>query len=410
MIKKLILSINFVTVKYLKFLLLIVSIIFLVICFIAISNGIRESKEFYNYIQKCNEASYILKFSCYRSGIEKYYKDYPQRFIRNIQEYPKIAFRNKGYSNYAIFGTNSHTFYHAAGDFIAENMAIEGNDSIGVSHLLKKCPPISMTTGCVMGLYKRLGLKSHHSTEFLRVLYQQCGEEERGTCAHEIGHLLHDKYTYSILKIVDEISEKQYGLKQTDNAQYVTFKNSNLNMSFEDCKTIISDKKRWDACYTGIGHNLFIFSEFSKDGFRLMFDECQKIKESEKDNCLAFSVSRIGVNEAAPRLLSGQFKEANKVCNDVANMVKRKDLEYYCYRGIGEGIKFYIQSEYGLMKIDEKNIAGIRKDMLKSAKLCEKASPGFAEYCYDGLFGTKFKKLYLDLNMLDKTIEKAFLD
>lgn len=379
----------------------LLTISFLIIILFIFFNIYGKDRRFPNYITGCNFISEELRFSCYRSGIEKFYRNQPLNFVKEIRENPPEAFGNEN-AGYAIFGTNSHTFYHAAGDFIAENTSLTD-----IPTILKFCPTTS-TSGCMMGLYKRLALKNNYSTDLLSDFYNYCREEEKDHCSHEIGHILHDKYTYSILKILDGISNDKYGIKPRANYNYTTLETSSLSAPFEECRAIIpeEDKGSRDRCYTGVGHNLFIFSEFSPDGYKSIFEDCDKIKQSEKDNCFAFLIFRIGINEAAPRFLSSQFEEGNRVCEDAIKIAKREDLGFHCFTGLGGGIGLYIDSVYGNKEINQDNISFVKQGLLRLAKLCDKAKDNFSDNCYAGLLGTKFKKLYFDLDMYDKTIEK----
>lgn len=353
-----------------------------------------REEDLYDRVYQCNSVAPELRFSCYRSEIEKYYKGSIKNFINNTENNP-LSFKS-GDSSYAIFGTNCHTFYHAIGDFIGENV-----NSSDISSSLSLCP-LSCTSGCMMGLYKRTALKNNFSTGLLKDFYDFCRTEEKDSCAHEIGHLLNDKYTYSILRILDELSEKEYGLPR-QSYNYITFEVTNFSAPFEECEKLVP-KEKLDKCFTGIGHNLFIFSEFSKDGFKSMFKECEKVEDSHRDDCFAFLIFRIGINEVAPRFLSGKPEEGNRICDEVINMTKQK-LEFHCYTGLGGGIGLFIDSEYSSFKINAENIIGIKQNLLNFAKLCEKAKTNFTDNCYAGLFGTRFGKLYDEFDIYDEKLE-----
>ena len=350
--------------------------------------------EFSNYISECNSVSQESRFSCYRSGIEKYHKDEPMKFILELKNDNLLTFKGDD-ASYALFGTNCHTFYHAVGDFIAEHIT-----SSNMSHLYRMCPT-ACTSGCMMGVYKRYALKNNFPTDLLKSYYDYCRKEERSQCAHEIGHILHDKYTYSVLKLFDEISEKEYGRK-IPAYDYVTFKAINLTGPFRECDEILPQEKR-DLCYSGTGHNLFIFSEFK--GYESTFEECKNIEASETDSCFAFLFFRVGINKGAPRFLMNEFEEGNKACKETINMSGKESLDFHCYTGIGGGIGLYIDSEYRAMEVTEENILQIKKELLNFAKLCEKVEASFIDNCYAGLLGTRFSKLYDELNIYDEKIE-----
>jgi hypothetical protein len=269
----------------------------------------------------------------------------------------------------------------------------------------------------MMGLYKRTALKNGFPTDLLKEFYQACNQEAKHQCSHEIGHLLNDKYTTSILGVLDRLTQEQYGLSYPEKYNYTLFENENLDAPFEECRRVVPQDER-SYCYTGVGHNLFLFSEFSPNGYKTQFQECMNIKEGNKEDCFSFLLFRIGINSMAPKFLSSQFAEGNKICEDALEIIKRPDLMFHCYKGVGGGIGLFVESEYPEYFRDAKlpifsdeftvdDIKNMKQSLLNFAKLCE-ASPGkqLATECFQGLLGTRFKTLYLLFGVKHNTIEE----
>ncbi len=358
-------------------------------------------------IQKCNSVETNLRFSCYRATIEKYFIGNVPGFLDELKKKHALSFEasyaDNGKISYAIFGTNCHTFYHAAGDFVAtyskddlKKMVDEG--------------PQTCTSGYIMGVYKRVALVNHYDENVIKQFWTGCKKGSENQCAHEIGHVLHDKYFYSVLQTLDGISLDKYHLSYPQKYQYVTFANNDyktdLDKPFEDCKKLMPDQNKLAQCYTGIGHNLFLYSEFAKGDYKSIFSECSAVSQSNKDNCYAFLVYRIGINTAATQFLSHDFEQGNKVCADVVALSGRPELMEHCYRGIGGGIGLFVDSEYALTDINDKNLDVIKSQLTDYLKLCEKSDPKYVNSCFAGLFGTKFAKYYDLLKIFYEPIEK----
>jgi len=367
--------------------------------------------KFSKEIEQCNFLEKQLRFSCYRSAIEHYYKGGDIKgFLDKVENNANLTFKGKD-TSYAVFGTNSHTFYHALGDLIATK-----NTEPDIQSALKLCS-LAHTNGCMMGLYKRTALEKGFPTDLLKEFYKVCREEEKHQCAHEIGHLLHDKYTTSILGTLDTLTQEQYGLSYPEEYNYTLFENPNLDAPFEECRQVVPEDER-SYCYTGVGHNLFLFSEFSSDGYKTQLQECIDIKEGNRDDCFGFLLFRIGINSVAPKFLSSQFVEGNEICKDAVAITGRNELMYHCYKGLGGGIGLYIESEYPeyftnaeLPIFDEEytldDIKQIKQALLDFATLCE-AIPGetLQSECFRGLLGTRFQMLYLLFGVKHKKIEE----
>lgn len=352
----------------------------------------------------CNGVPKEFRFSCYRASIEKFYgkKQFKstKELKRQILSNSSLNFHS-GDSSYAIFGTNCHTFYHALGDFIATY-----SDISDLENQLNQGPS-DCTAGFTMGLYKRMALKNKFQTDLLKKFYKICKKDQENQCAHEVGHLLHDKYTSAVLKVLDNISLKEYDLKPHENYQYTTFDKVDLNTPFEECEDIFSDNNNLVAqCYTGVGHNLFLFGEFSPDGYKQQFKQCTSVADENKENCYGFLAYRIGINDAATKFLAGKPQEGIKVCKDVVDLTGTRGMKKHCYLGVGGGIGLFLDSEFANTKIIGENISQIQKTVVEHINMCDQAEEEFKEECYKGLLGTKLKKLYKDLNLQNAVIEK----
>ena len=356
-----------------------------------------------NDVYSCNKAKPHLRFSCYRAVLEEYFPSAgdPEQYVRALEKDTKLSLKAVDNQSYAIFGTNCHTFYHAVGDFVATHAGNKPLQEL-LSYNSGKC-----TAGYTMGVYKRLALADGYSTPLLKSFYDVCPQGQENQCAHEIGHLLHDKHTYSILKIIDSVSEREYNLAYPQTYQYAVSSSTDLNAPFEECEEIIPISKPdlIRQCYTGIGHNLFLFSEFSPDGFTSQFTECSNIQEENRENCFAFLLYRIGINEGAPRFLEHNFTSGNNMCTDAANQTGVPDLRMHCYIGIGGGIGLFIDSEYSGGEYESPTLTDTER-LIGYAKLCEKAPSEFIDNCLAGLMGTKFRKFYADFKLKYEPIEK----
>jgi hypothetical protein len=369
--------------------------------------------EFSNDIEQCNFIEKQLRFSCYRSVIEKYNEGDLDKFLEKIENNTDLTFRGKD-TSYAIFGTNCHTFYHAVGDFIASS-----NTELDTQSALDHCS-LSCTNACMMGLYKRTALENDFSSDLLGEFYEVCREGEKHQCAHEIGHLLHDKYTVSILGILDELTSEHYGFVYPREYNYALFENPDLDAPFEECRQILPEGE-FPYCYTGVGHNLFLFSEFSPDGYKTQLQECVNIGEANQENCFGFLLFRIGINSVAPKFLSSQFVEGNEICEDAVGIIGRDDLLFHCYKGVGGGIGLFIESEYPEYFIDAElpifdeeykldDIRNIKRSLTDFARLCEASPEKLETECFQGLLGTRFRTLYLLLGVEHEKIEGLLPD
>ena len=353
-------------------------------------------------VTTCNVLSKEHRFSCYRAFLENQYQNSAlalNDFLAQFQKFDDTAFKAED-TSYAIFGTNCHTFYHALGDFIGTHTNEPVEDSI------KYCP-LSCTSGCTMGLFKRTSIAHNFSLDVLKSFRGVCRKKELNQCSHEIGHILHDKYTGSILETLDRITAEEFGYTYPVDYKYTTFSEANLDKPFEECKQIFADDENLTRqCYTGVGHNLFLYSEFSPTGVRQQFDECMNVKDENRDDCYGFLLFRIGIQDGATKFLSKKVEEGIKVCQDSTTSIAREDLLFHCYRGIGGGIGLYIDSEYLESSVTKDNIEKIRKEVLEFASLCSSEEEEFSEECFAGLLGTRFKGFYQSLELKYEPIER----
>lgn len=388
--------------KYWKYLLLLLftSALFLLV-YTAKKNN--RTATFSQTIIDCNSVSTQLRFSCYRNAIDEYFKSDLKALLTSIKNHKELNFSQSQGSkkdiDYAIFGTNCHSFYHAVGDFITTSTPNED-----IKTAVNYCPT-SCTSGCIMGLYKRKALEGKFDSNLLTNLFKYCPSTSMHQCTHEIGHLLHDKYTISILNTLDEITLKEYNLAPAANYSYVTYEKGDLNAPFTECRKILPESE-WPYCFTGIGHNLFLFAEFNPRGTASIVDECQKADVKNRSDCLGFAIYRIGINGAATKFLSKKYDEGNTTCQKAITVAKRPDLAYHCYLGIGGGIGLFIESEYVSFNVTDENVGTIRKQVLDWVDLCKYTKSDFVDQCYKGLLGTPLKKIYKTLNLEHEVIER----
>ncbi|MDP2736043.1 MAG: hypothetical protein Q8P12_07635, partial [bacterium] len=350
-------------------------------------------------ISKCNTAATEFRFSCFRSVIEKNFAGEPvKEYLEKIEKDSSLSFESKD-NSYAVFGANCHTFYHALGDFVATRT--DGDIGGALNMGTTRC-----TNGYMMGFYKRTALENGFEKEVLQELFRSCQPESVNSCAHEIGHLLHDKYSTSILKTLDGISKDEYGLEYAAEYKYTLSPQPDLNKPFDECKEVLPEEK-WSYCYQGIGHNLFVYSEFSPEGYKTQFAECSGVlSEESQEQCHAFLLYRVGINDGATRFLSYDYDGGNAVCQGATDATGRADLKRHCYLGIGGGIGLYLESEYPYDKITEENLELVKQRTLEVAELCSHSEEGFEDKCYAGLLGSRFKDMYKALRLYQEDIER----
>ncbi len=382
-----------------KYALIAVLVGGLALAFFGFSRVLSNAQErFAAEVSRCNRKEKELRFSCYQKALAAYSTADLRVLRESIEKNRYLNFEGADVS-YAIFGTNCHTFYHAVGDTVAKRGA-GGSTKELVDYCSAAC-----TSGCVMGLYKRLALAYDFSDEIMASLFPGCPEGSSHQCAHEIGHLLHDTHTYSILKILDETAAQSFGLSPDRPYTYTVAEEVDLNAPFEECKKFVPEEELV-YCYTGIGHNMFLFYEFAKTSPAEFLKECDKADASHRNDCQDFFVYRVGINEAATLFMSNDFEGGHRVCKEYAEAAGRMEVKTHCYRGLGGGIGLFIDSEYSHTEITEQNLAPIQKRILALFDLCKESEAGYAEECFKGILGTGAKKLYKKLNIGHLIIEK----
>jgi len=383
-----------------KLIILFILVIFLGV-FLQIND--RDTRVFSSSVEECNRVDQTERFSCFRSSLDNFFKKNEEKGLKSFMEIieeQNLSFDSDD-NSYAIFGTNCHTYYHAVGDLLATYRGDEDIEST-----LGLCP-LSCTSACMMGFFKRTAIAENFSSETLSTLYGACRDEELKSCSHEVGHLLHDKYTTSILQTLDRISSEKFGLLYNMEYLYKTYDAVDLNKPFEDCRKLLPED-RWNQCFTGIGHNLFLFSEFSTDGYKGELNNCMENSNAQnREECLNYLVFRIGINEVAPRFLSSKFDEGNDICEEVSDYTKNDHLLEHCYIGLGGGIGLFVESELSGKNAtwEDKEVLG--EELKSYAKLCEGALD-YRESCFAGLLGTKFKDYFGIIRFEYEPFEEMF--
>lgn len=379
-------------------------VLFLILLIVGLySSGAFNDFLFVKAMKRCNIVSEEERFSCFRAGLENYPMSNLEEHIAHVELLVPKFTTNSEDTSYAIFGTNCHTFYHALGDFVA--MHAEGRS---VEELIK-IGTMRCTAGYAMGFFKRLAYEHDYHDQYISNILEACPSPAWNSCVHEVGHVLHDKYTQPILALLDPITEKQYGVQvvppATDRSSYAL----DLTRPFEDCRALVPEDD-WPYCYTGIGHNMFLFGAFNPKGYLAELDRCVGVSDVEnQEECNEFLIYRIGVNYAAPLFLSSSFDEGKTICqNAVARASTPNEQEYFeqCYLGVGGGIGLYIDSE--LLSIDPASgdIPRLKEDLARYARLCNRMPEGYQDNCTLGLLGTNYLKAYLKYRMFDPTIER----
>src|SRR3989344_2946579 len=158
-------------------------LIFIVIVAIGISFYGVSTPTLEKDIYSCNKAKPHLRFSCYRAALENHFPQTgdTEQYVRVLEKNTELSLKAAGNQDYAIFGTNCHTFYHAVGDFVATHAGDKPLQEL-LSYNSGKC-----TAGYMMGVYKRLALADGFSTPLLKSFYDVCSQGQENQCAHEIG-------------------------------------------------------------------------------------------------------------------------------------------------------------------------------------------------------------------------------
>lgn len=350
----------------------------------------------------CQDSTTQERFSCFRAVIEEHFTD------SNLEAYVSYVQANAftenetGGGEYAIFGTNCHTLYHALGDFVA---AHRGTLPLKEAVLLGD---IRCAGGYYMGFYKRNTYLNNYDDASIKAIYETCPEFAEVECAHELGHDLYEKYSHSILTVLDEISRTKYGMdipKRTASSSM----HVDLKSAFADCNTYLPEHLQ-PYCHSGVGHNMFLFGEINPGGYLAELANCEEVGDlADQKMCSEFLVYRVGINYAAPLFLNSRPDEGSNICEEIAEAARPSDKEEYlrhCYLGVGGGIGLFVDSEFLATEPEEDKIPQLKTELLHYANLCELTSEPFKETCFTGLFGTNFIDGYLKFRIHQPTIEK----
>jgi len=345
-------------------------------------------------IISCNGASKELRFSCYRSVLERHFSGDLSDFAGRADSLADRLFTEDD-DAYAVFGTNCHTYYHALGDLIAEHTS---EDDV---HSIRICP-YSCTGGCLMGFLKRKAFQASYDSDFLQTMYQACPDEGKSVCAHEMGHLLQDKYFGTVLQVVDQLTREKYGYTSMNSYSSQPTEPPDVNRPFEECARLVP-QDLLGSCYEGVGHNMFLFMEFSPEGYTKAMHACDGVLGDRRDVCLGFLLHRIGINEAASLFIQNDFDGGNRVCHTAVEIVGRFDLAYQCYQGVGRGIGLFLLSEYpNIEHLSEGRFAEMQTLLKSKAQLCDDADPDYVKYCYDGFLHTDILNYFHKLGISDE--------
>lgn len=359
-------------------------------------------------VKGCEERAPHERFSCFRAALERRAPAGDViRFVEDVRD--SSSRRGTFASEYAVFGTNCHTFYHALGDFVAahapdlplsDQLALGGGACSG---------------GYAMGLYKRIAYAGAFEDGLLSQLYRSCEKDERGAgdCAHEIGHALHDKHTRPALMAVDRLTAQfldRPSEAARDNAESVTAPREKAN-PFEDCRRLLPPRA-WRACYTGVGHNIFLFVELDPRGVTLQ-DElraCAAIGNvADRDACAYSTMHLVGTNRAAPLFIAGRNAEGTAACADTASLDPARERERLtrCYFGAGVGIGLYAESEYPQEALVRSGAPILIDKLARYTDACETTPAPFIGECFAGLLGTGFSNLYERSGRQHPLVERA---
>jgi hypothetical protein len=347
---------------------------------------------FTHRVQKCNEVSDKLRFSCYRKVIANYYSGNLGGYIKSLDDISNGLFTNND-TSYAIFGTNCHTFYHALGDFMAAQPSGD----------VKLCPD-TCTGGCVMGFLKRKAYGFNYDSKKTSELFDSCADSQKAICAHEIGHIFNDKFQIPVLERINDLTRAS-GMFVGDSDSTSYEKIGEEEKAFDGCRSVVP-AEHLASCYEGVGHNIFLFMEFSLAGYDNVVKKCVNLTSSDKDVCYSLLAYRVGINEVASEFLRNKFEEGNTECSNVLDSIGEKKYLENCYQGLGRGIGLFLQSQYpGQESRTKSETLILTAKLVRYSDLCRHAKPGYDTFCYEGLVGTKFLDYYSSLNLKIDAIE-----
>lgn len=352
-------------------------------------------------IQHCESTPVAERFSCFRVAIEKHHSGNDlSAYTAFVQE--RVYTKNDtGGGAYAIFGTNCHTLQHALGDFVATK-----SEDIPPEEALRygdgRC-----AGGFYMGFLKRYAYMHEYSNQSLSALYDACPHTAREECAHELGHALYDRHGQPVLGVIDTITKEKYNAAV--DSPTVSSATPNIRGAFSDCTTLL-EKDLQPYCYTGIGHNMFLFGEIDEDGYIEQFEACENMEtQSERTQCQEFLMYRVGINYASPHFISGSYQDGIMTCENAVAQTNANDrdaLFAQCYIGVGGGIGLFVDSEFLASDETPEDIVALRDTLYAYADRCSAAPEQFVPDCFSGLLGTHFYDAYTKFRVYHPMLER----
>ncbi|MEM3086398.1 MAG: hypothetical protein QXT68_04575 [Halobacteria archaeon] len=288
------------------------------------------------------------------------------------------------------FGNNCHTFYHAVGEFIAENLAQEPERAMALA-------PPTCTGGAYMAILHRLHLVHGYDPEMLRRAYRACPDVP-AICAHVVGHALFDKHVSSILEDLDRITASRYG-KSPRPYRYAG--DTNHSAAFAECREVVEPGNA-EQCYTGIAHSFFLATKHRSVDYRDILQECEKTPDFLKE-CRSNFALRFGFGEVAPILIENNSTGAVAEC-----ALLGPDLQADCHRGAGGGLGLWLEAQIVGIEGDRMTPEDASGFIRRHVNLCRSMVPEYVPACIRGMVGTPaFKGLYLRSGLVDPDVEAA---
>lgn len=391
-----------------KLLLLTVLVFLFLAAALAVLLQERRREALHADVLSCETAAARERFSCFRAALERHagsgsVADYVAR-AKKIGSRPGVFI-----SDYAVFGTNCHTFYHALGDFVAAhapNLPLAVQLSLGSD---------ACSSGYAMGLYKRRTYERAFADDAISEIYHSCNARvaDLGECAHEVGHALADKHVGPVLAVLDRLTAAFIGSSSLPSVRQpeVSGTPGNIGSAFADCRRFLPSSG-WKACYSGVAHNLFAFAEFDPSGAVLKKElrACGEISDlKSRAACAASTMHIIGTSVAAPLIIGGSVKEGKAVCGEAAALdaLKREERLRDCYFGVGVGAGLYAESEYPPAAAPQGYAPISAQELSRYTGVCETVPRESAETCFRGLVGTGFAALYQGAGASSAPVERA---
>jgi hypothetical protein len=130
-------------------------------------------------------------------------------------------------------------------------------------------------------------------------------------------------------------------------------------------------------------------------------------QDENREACNGYLLFRIGINEVATRFLSGDFEGGKEICNQAVDYIGSRDQLFHCYRGVGGGLGLFIESEYQPSdSLEGDDLYKLRTAVVKASHLCDQVPEDQIGECYQGLVGTRFRQMYLKLELFNERVEE----